>query len=643
MAIGLLGTAASGLQAFQRAIGVAGHNISNANTEGYSRQRVELGTREPGFTGQGFIGNGMRIESIDRFYDQFVTDRLRSTTSSSSQFETFYALSSRVSDLLGDADAGLSAGLESFFNAVQGVADDPASIPARQLMLSEGGSLVSRFQNLDTQLESLRSEVSGNLANLVAEINSLSAGIADANKNVVDALAQGGGQVPNDLLDKRDNLINRLSELVSVRTVEQDDGAVNVFVGTGQPLVTRFLAASLQVVPNEFDARRAEIAISTGGTSAVVTGFLTGGELGAVLDFRDQVLNPAQNALGRVATALASNFNDQHRLGMDLNGAMGGDFFTLGTPLAAASSANTGTVSVTAGFDTATLDQLTTEDYVLSYTSSGWVLNRVSDNQAVTMTGSGTAADPFIADGLSLVVSGTPPVGDRFLIRPTRGGSAALGLDISDTRGIAAAAPVRFAEATDANGLPVNGGSGEFELQSVDGAFVPLAAGITFTYNAGQFDYAGDVAGSFLYNPATDSGSSFTIAGITFTISGTPADGDVFTASANSGGVSDNGNALRLAGLQTGLTMEGGTASFQDAYGQLIGDVGTRTRTAQITAEAQGALRAQAQESRDAISGVNLDEEAADLLRFQQAYQALAQLISVADETFQTLLGAIGR
>ena len=174
---------------------------------------------------------------------------------------------------------------------------------------------------------------------------------------------------------------------------------------------------------------------------------------------------------------------------------------------------------------------------------------------------------------------------------------------------------------------------------------MPLTGGITFTYDAGtqQFNYSGDAVGSFAYDPATDSGGSFTVAGMTFRVSGTPADGDSFGAAANNGGVGDNGNALALADLQAGLTMEGGTASFQDAYGQLVGDVGTRTRSAQITAEAQVALRAQAQESRDGLSGVNLDEEAADLLRFQQAYQALAQVISVADNTFQTLLGAIGR
>ncbi len=553
MGVGLLSTAASGLQAFQRAISVAGNNISNANTEGYNRQRVELGTRPSTFTGQGYIGNGVQVQSVDRMFDQFTVDRLRDTTSSTSQYEAFFQFSERVTNLLGNADAGLSAGLESFFDAVQTVADDPASIPARQLMLTESDSLVARFQNLDAQLDSMRSELNGNLGNIVTEINGLSSAIANANKSIVEAKSQGSGAVPNDLLDKRDHLINQLSELVSVRTVEQDDGAVNVFVGTGQSLVTRFLDTPLQTVPNGFDTSRPEIAIASGATSAVISNNLTGGKLGAILDFRDQVLNPAQNALGRIAVTLATEFNQQHVLGMDLGGSAGLNYFALTTPDVAANLSNTGGATVTASFDNANVDALTTEDYELGFNAGVWSLRRTSDGQPVTMTGSGTAADPFLFDGLSVEVAGAAAAGDRFQIRPTRSGSSATGLLISDPREIAAAAPAAAA-----------------------------APG-------------------------------------------------------------DNSNALLLAGLQGGQTMENGATNFQGAYGQLIGKLGTQTRSAQITAEAQGALLVQAQESRDTLSGVNLDEEAANLLLFQQAYSAIAQVISVADSTFQTLISAVRR
>jgi flagellar hook-associated protein 1 FlgK len=645
MAVGLLGTAASGLQAFQRSISTTGHNISNVNTEGYSRQRVELGTRAPSFTGQGFMGNGVKIESVSRLFDQFTTERLRDTTSSSAQYDTLYEYSSRISNLLGDTDAGLSAGLEDFFNAVQDMADNPSSIPVRQLVLSEAESLTGRIQNLSAQLDSMRDEINGGLSTVVNEINNLSTAIADANRNILEARTQGAGQTPNDLLDKRDLLINRLSELVSVRTFEQDDGSLNVFVGSGQSLVTGYLSSPLAVTQNGFDARRAEISIVSGGVSAEITDGLTGGKLGALLDVRDQSLNPADNALGRIAVTFATEFNSQQNLGMDLDGQMGVNVFSFDQPSTAAHVTNAGTGSVVATFDSPNIQDLTVSDYILGFDGAAWSLSRASDGQAVTMTGAGTVASPFNAEGLDFVVSGAPVAGDRFQITPTRTGAPSMNLLLTDPGDIAAAAPVALGEITNANGLPLNGGGGAFSLQSVDGTFTPLVAGITFTYDsaAQQFNYAGDAAGSFAYDPATDSGSTVTVAGMSFVVTGTPANGDNFVAAANTNGSGDNSNALLLAGLQSLQTMENGNASFQGAYGQLISDLGARTRSAEITSQAQASLKAQAQESRDALSGVNLDEEAANLIRFQQAYSAIAQVISVADSTFQTLLNAVGR
>jgi flagellar hook-associated protein 1 FlgK len=549
MAVGLLGSALSGLQAFQSALSVTGHNISNANTEGYNRQRVELVTRPASFSGGSYTGNGVKTESIERIFDQFVTDQMRDTTSSSAQYDTFASLSSRVSDLLGNSDAGLNAGLESFFNAVQDVATNPASIPARQLLLSEADSLVGRFSNLNARLDSLRDELNGGLVNAVEEINGLTAAIAQTNKSIVDA-GRGSGQMPNDLMDKRDQLINELSELVAVRTVEQDNGAVNVFAGTGQPLVTGFLDFPLGTHPNNFDAQQLDINVSVGGSSVVITDNLSGGKLGAMLDFHDQVLEPTKNAMGRIAITLASEFNRQHMAGTDLDGNAGTNFFGLPAPHVATGALNSGSASVTAVHDNVNLDGLTTEDYVLGFDGASWSLSRAGDGQTVSMTGAGTSANPFIADGMRIVTSGVANAGDRFEIQPTRPGAAGLSVQLSSARQITA---------------------------------------------------------------------------------GTSA------------APGDNRNALLLADLQTSMTMENGTATLQDAYGQLVGELGTRTRSAQLTADAQSALLSQAKKSREQVSGVNLDEEAANLLRYQQAYQAVARVITVADETFQSLLAAVGR
>lgn len=644
MAIGLLGTAAGGLLSMERAIGVTGHNISNANTEGYSRQRVDFATQPPTYTGAGYIGNGTRVDGINRLYDEFLVANLRTSTSSSKQYETFANFSERVANLLSDADAGLGAGIGSFFNAVQDVADDPASIAARQVLVNEGESLASRFRSLNGQLESIGDNVNGTLVNRVDEINMITSSLAEINHRIVDALGVGGDDPPNDLLDKRDTMITRLAELVDVRTVSQDDGSMNIFVGSGQTLVAGSLWSKLEAHPNAYDGRRMEIAIQTGNLSSTITDSLNGGEVGALLDFRDQVLDPALNQLGRVAVTLAEEFNTQHQLGIDLDGNAGKAFFSLGAPLAAGNPDNTGSATIDVSYDTANLAQLTANDYTLDFDGSAWRLRRAADGQLVGMSGTGTAANPFSAEGINIVVSGSAAAGDRFRIMPTRDTAGAISARVTDARDIAAAATVVFSEATDANGLPTNAGDAGFQLQSFAGGST-LAAPVDFVYDAGTqtFNYSGGASGSFGYDPVTDAGATFTVAGISFKVSGDPADGDTFTLAANAGGIGDNTNALALAGLQTAGTMVGGTANFEDAYSQLVGDVGTQTRGAQITAEAQQALQRQAQDAVDAQSGVNLDEEAANLLRFQQAYQALAQLITVADENFRTLLSAVGR
>lgn len=640
---GILGTATSGLLAFQRALTTVGHNIANANTPGYSRQRVQLETREPQFTGGGYIGAGVSMAGIERVYDQFLTDGVRRGTATTTQLQTYQQYSARVSNLMADPDAGLDKSLESFFNAVHGVSNDPASVPARQLMLSEGELLADRFHYLDDQLSAVRSEVNGQLASMTSEVSSLSASIADLNREIVAATGRAGVP-PNDLLDQRDQLLNELSGLVSVKTASQDDGAVNVFIGNGQALVTGGTSATLTVVQNQYDARDYEIAYQVGNNTSVVTRNITGGRLGGLLEFKRDILDPTQNDLGRVGASLAAEFNAQHAQGVDLDGNLGGDFFSLPAPEVLPSTYNSGGGSVTASFDPAATAGLTGDDYLLSYDGSNYSLTRVADGSAVALTGSGTGADPFRAEGLQIVAAGAA-AGDSFLIRPTRPSAGQLAVSLTNVRGIAAAAPVAVGEATDANGLPLNQGSAALTYTGVDNSFTPLGGAIDLVYDAAnqRFDYSGAASGSFNYDPATDSGNTFTVAGVSIRINDAPADGDSFSIQPGNGAAGDNSNALLLAGLQTDLTMAGGNASFQDSYGQMIADAATKARKAEISAQAQETLLEQAQVARDAVSGVNLDEEAADLLRYQQAYQAMAQVVTVADNMFQTLLGAFRR
>jgi flagellar hook-associated protein FlgK len=655
----ILSTGVSGLLAFQRSLATTSHNISNVNTEGYSRQRTNLSTRIPEPTGAGFIGTGVKVSSVERMYDQFLSDQLRTYTSSLTKLDAFHGLSSQVDNLLADANAGLAPSLQQFFNALQGVADNPSSIPAREVLLSQAESLTHRFQAIDQRLAALRDVVNTSVTNTVNDINTLSQSIANINQSIVLAQAQAGGQQPNDLLDQRDLLVRQLAERVPVTTVMQDNGALNVFIGNGQVMVLGMDYNQLDVVPSDYDSFTLQVALRTSaGPGPDVTNFLNGGTIGGLLAFRKEMLEPAQNALGRIAIGIAETLNDQHRQGLDLNNQLGLDFFgfsgVTALATAAASSRNTGAATVT--YDITDVSALTASDYRIS-TSDGtnYTLTRLRDNTVVGTYAPGAypATIDVPSEGFSFSLDIAAAAGDSFELRPTRSAARDINLLISDTKAIAAAAPLRATESI------ANLGSAQISaLDTTAGATTDLATvlaggAVTMTYDSTVPGYVlgGALAGNLAYNPATDSaGKSFDLgaidpdyAGITFRLSGVPLDGDSFTISANYDGVGDNGNALKLAAIDGTPILAGGTSTFQTAYGQMVSNVGARTHQASIDLGAQQTMVTQAQQALESVSGVNLDEEAANMLRFQQAYQANAQVINIAQSLFDTLLNAVRR
>jgi flagellar hook-associated protein 1 len=634
----VLNTAVSGLLAFQRNLAVIGQNISNASTAGYSRQTAQMVTNPPQFDGSGYIGTGVKVSTVTRAYDSFVTTQLRTATAASSQLDQYYQLASQVDNLFADSNAGLSPNLSSFFSAVQGVSNDPTSIPARQVLLSEGGSLAARFQYINDRLNAMRDDVNTQISTGVTEINSLASSIANVNKQITTATGAGSGQPANDLLDQRDELIRQLAEKVSVTAVAQDDGSVNVFIGNGQTLVLGQTANSLSVTGNPYDATRKEVSFVSGGTTTTVSNVITGGSLGAALAFRSEILDSAQNALGQIAIGISSTVNDQHALGMDLYGNLGGDFFNpidSTSPTVYAHSSNTGSAQI--GVTISDVSALTSSDYTLAYDGATYTVTRLSDNATVY---SGAALPGTIAsEGLTFsLASGTVNSGDRFLIQPTRTGANDIGMALTDPAAVAAAAPIRTAAAN------TNSGSGIVSAGSVNTPPPPnanLQQTVTITFTSPT---TFDVSGTGTGNPtgvAYVSGQDISYNGWTFKITGAPATGDLFTVSANTNGYDDNRNALAIAGLQTASTLGGATASYGDVYSEIVADVGTKTHAAQLDSTAQSTLLQQVTDQRNSISGVNLDEEAANMLRFQQAYQAAAQMVTVSGAIFQTLLAAV--
>jgi flagellar hook-associated protein 1 len=627
----LLRTGLSGLLAFQRALDTTSHNISNVNTDGYSRQRVEIGTRPAEPYGNGWIGNGSNVNTVRRVYDDFIATQARTTSSGFERLDVFAGNAERINNMFGDSSTGLTATLQKFVNAFQGVANSPTSIPARQVLISEANSLTEKLAYYNERLGDMDAEVNSRLRSEVDEVNALAQGIAKLNEDITVGMARTGGQPPNDLLDQRDRLLDQLAQKVSVNIVKQDGGAANVFIGSGQPLVLGSQTNALTTVQDGFDPTRLNVAMQTSGGAVDITRNISGGVLGGVLDFRREMLDPAHNALGRFSVALTEVVNAQHHEGIDLSGALGGDLFATGSVevFDHASNAGTGALAVTRGVASA----LTDNDYVMELTGSGWTLRNSSTGASVSMTGTGTSADPFVADGMRIVVGGSAAVGDEFLLRPTRAAVEEMSVLISDPSRLAAAAPIRAAVDADNTGAATIS-AGEV-LDSTNAA---LRASVTIRFLT-PTTYSINGAGSFAYA----SGGNIDVNGWRVQITGTPAVGDEFTVTDNTSGSGDNRNALLLADALARPVLNNGTTSLSAGVGQFVSGIGVTTRQAQVNRDAQEAVHNENVAALDGVSGVNLDEEAANLLKYQQAYQAAAQIIKISDTLFQTLLGATSR
>ena len=403
----LLNTSLTGMLAFQRALNVTSNNIANANTPGYSRQVAEFGTRLGSGSGNTYVGGGTQITGIKRIYDAMLGEQLRTSTTSQVRFSTLNSLAGRVDTLLADPNTGLNTGLQSFFNAVQDLANDPASIPTRQALLGEADGLAARFQSLDRRLSEIEGEVNQRLRLAVDDINRLASAIATVNDRI--AATSAGGQTPPDLLDERDRLVLSLSEQVSVTTTVQGDGTMSVFIGSGQSLVVGGRAQGLSVKGSEFDPTRLNIVYDGESGATPLDNSMTGGAVGGLLEFRNGMLDPARQSLGQTAVAFAQSFNEQHSAGMNLDGSLGGEFFTVAAPSVLASAANAGSGGATVAISD--LGGYTGADYVLSFDGAAYSLVRQDTGSAIPLTGSGTAADPFVADGLEIEVSGAAAAG----------------------------------------------------------------------------------------------------------------------------------------------------------------------------------------------------------------------------------------
>jgi flagellar hook-associated protein 1 len=640
----------TGLNAAQAGLVTTSHNISNAGTAGYSRQSTVQSTNPALFTGAGFFGEGTKVDTIKRAYNGFLTNQVLSADTKFNEYDTYSTEISQVDNMLADPSVGLTPAVASFFEGVQEVAANPSSVPARQSMISTAQSLVARFQNLSERISDVRAGVESQIKDTVSAIGTYAKEIAELNHKIAVAQQAGSAQPANDLLDTRDQLIKELNQLTRVSTTTASDGSMSVFIGTGQPLVVGTNATNLAAQSSRSDPTRNDINIITqsGAAITIPESLLGGGKLGGLLAMRSGSLDTAQNQLGLIAVGMSTSFNAQHLLGQDLNGNLGTNFFA---PPVVGVQRYSDAVTATPQVDFSDISKLTGDDYKLTFTDStgGYSLTRVSDGASVT------AANV----GLSITPAATSTVGDSFMILPTRNAAANISVSISDTRMVAAASPITSAATIG------NLGTGSISAPVVSdttnlASFGTTAAPLTLSYSGGNLS-GFPATLPVTYTPLSGSpvtvsapvasipyttGMTVAVGGVSFTLAGALQNNDSFTLGPNTNGVSDSRNAVALGNLQTTKTLLSAngapSATFQSVYSQLVSAVGNKAREVKVNRDAQQSLVDQATQAQQSVAGVNLDEEAANLIRYQQAYQAAGKVMNIASKLFDQVL-ALGQ
>lgn len=870
----LINIGVSSLVANKTNLSTTGHNISNANTEGYSRQRALTVTTPAQETSAGYMGTGVTVEGISRMVDLFATNEMRITGDNFNRLDRVLVNSQQLDNMLGEDSTGLAPVMQQFFSALQSAGEDPASVATRQVVLSSSGVLTNRMNELSARFDGQNAAINTQFDTMTAEATVLARNIARINEQLAVNAGSPVTQLPNDLLDERDRVVQELAEIINIQVVEDNKRAMNIYVGQGQPLVVGNRSFTLESQPGKDDASRHDIVYTNGRVQQIMTDQVTGGKLGGLVEFRTEILDESYGQLGIVALSLTEAMNEQHRLGMDLDGQLGGDIFRdindarwSGTRVQAQdSNYRPGTERIDVTIEDASA--LTTSDYRLRFSPesvNSYSVVRLSDGETVaTKAFSGTFPSDVAFDGVEVTINaGEFAAGDSFLISPSRFAAREIAVGVENVRDLAFAQPLRiegneanrgtgvvvdqgivsdvtsamFSQIEDTQQLnppllirftsattyeildnsdpanPVdmvpplsqmkfvpglkntmmpadndqqvvisdrpninqairntvlnsyeNGyGADTVEVTSVDpetrvissqevtttaqdsaaniaaqlntldnvnakarnfaildeiNSTSPMtltinnqnfalntpnqlavlinqnpqlaAAGITAKSNGNQVELESTTGEDFNIAVAGGASDSLTVAGrngapilltgtdpipqvtlgghidvtldegstmngsngvfnvlpthypsflgVQLQMGGSPVEGDTFELNFNAGGFSDNRNVAALSALQAKKIMSGGEATLRDTYANLVDFVGTRTKEAELGQEAANTLFERARNEREAVSGVNLDEEAGNVIKFQQAFNASAQLIAVARSIFDTLL-----
>ncbi len=620
----MLSTGVSGLNAAQVALNTVSNNISNSNTPGYNMQVVRQTESITQNNGSYTIGSGVNVVAVQRAYSSFLTSAVWSSNSSLQRATTYNDLATTLNSSL-SASGDLQGSLDSLYGAFSAVANAPSSTSARQALLGSASALTQVFNTLGQQLSQQQGQVNGQISSTVNSINSVLSNIANVNQQINQS--SGTGQ-PNALLDQRDALINTLSGYLGVTAVSEKNGTVSVYSSSGQALVSGNIAYPLSTAGSTYDPTTPDIYTSAGSD---ITSSVSGGTLGALLDYRSNVLNPIQNQLGQAAVALASSVNAQQAQGLNLKGQQGAAIFSVPSPTVLSAAGNQGTATVAASISN--VSQLTASDYNLRYDGSQWNL-QTTGGQSVPLTSNPDGS--LSADGITLTITGAAQAGDSYQIQPTRHAATGIAVSMTDPSGVAAAAALATSPASSNTGTATAGA-----ISVSDSSNAALLSNATISFTSANAYQVTDAGGTVLASGAYTAGQPITANGWSVAVSGTPAAGDSFSVAANTNGLNDNSNARSLAALANRGVLAGGGTSVLSAYASITTQIGTVGSQATTNLTTQTSLNNQAVSAQQSVSGVNMDEEAAKLVNFQQAYQASAQIISASQAIFSSLLSAV--
>ncbi|ENN98544.1 MULTISPECIES: flagellar hook-associated protein FlgK [Pseudoalteromonas] len=666
MSFSLLNIASAGVRSSSELLQTTSKNITNVNTEGYVRERTEFTTMVDNQVGRG---------ETYRLLNEFAQSQLNRDTSNKSFFDQFVTEANRVDTIFSEESNNLSTGINSLFNNVQEALNQPSSSVARSLVMTDAQSLVDQMDRLSGIVLEQQGIVNEQLEIFSEEANSLIQSINTLNQEIAVVNGTNNASDASSIYNQRDLAIRELSQLVDIETLDGPNGEKLVFMGSGESLVMENGTFNLFSLSGDPDPNSKELTLDVNGGKAVpleIDATKLKGKIGGLLAFRDDILVPAQNQIGQMGLAIADAFNEQNKLGMDANGELGGDIFNIPTVGAYAYQANTGGASLTATLEGGKGSELPASDFIVTYTANA---NEVSiqpiDNKGepigsaslATIPPSGVIDSDDITSGesfgLQIDVAGTGNTGDQFQIKLNSEAATSISLATSRGEDLALASPIRTANSIDNVGTATISAG---EVTSVTSGGFNTTPGLangditlvkTGTANEYQITDANGTSTFTVTPPAegilAQAGAPYSNYGFDFDIEGTPATGDTFTLEFNEGGFDDNRNGLKLADLQNGELVRKNVVTtaaadnhetFNQAYSGLVSDIGVVTGQAITSASAFDALAQQSEAWYESLSGVNLDEEAANLLRFQQSYSASAQVLAAAQEVFDTLLSA---